>query len=101
MDRATQSVDRFWEEWTVGINGSPSIEALNATFRASWRSEVAERKFYSQRLVLVRTIQYMVRTRHISHQEAVDELEKRRREENISLSRLCRLLKEEETKRTE
>ncbi|KAK9484460.1 transcriptional activator of glycolytic enzymes-domain-containing protein [Lipomyces starkeyi] len=101
MDRATQSVDRFWEEWTVGINGSPSIQALNATFRASWRSEVAERKFYSQRLVLVRTIEWMARTRHISLNEAVDELEKRRRNENISLSRLCRILKEEESKRGE
>ncbi|KAJ8101031.1 transcriptional activator of glycolytic enzymes-domain-containing protein [Lipomyces tetrasporus] len=101
MDRATQSVDRFWEEWTVGINGSPSIQALNATFRASWRSEVAERKFYSQRLVLVRTIEWMARTRHIAVNEAVDELEKRRRNENISLSRLCRILKEEETKRGE
>ncbi|KAK9239785.1 transcriptional activator of glycolytic enzymes-domain-containing protein [Lipomyces kononenkoae] len=101
MDRATQSVDRFWEEWTVGINGCPSIQALNATFRASWRSEVAERKFYSQRLVLVRTIEWMARTRHMSLTEAVDELEKRRRNENISLSRLCRILKEEETKRGE
>ncbi|KAK9350857.1 transcriptional activator of glycolytic enzymes-domain-containing protein [Lipomyces doorenjongii] len=101
MDRATQSVDRFWEEWTVGINGSPSIQALNATFRASWRSEVAERKFYSQRLVLVRSIEWMARTRHISLNEAVDELEKRRRNENISLSRLCRILKEEESKRGE
>ncbi|KAK9465133.1 transcriptional activator of glycolytic enzymes-domain-containing protein [Lipomyces arxii] len=101
MDRATQSVDRFWEEWTIGINGAPSIQALNATFRASWRSEVAERKFYSQRLVLVRTIEWMARTRHISASEAVDELEKRRRNENISLSRLCRILREEETKRQE
>ncbi|KAK9456857.1 transcriptional activator of glycolytic enzymes-domain-containing protein [Dipodascopsis uninucleata] len=101
MDRGTQSVDRFWEEWTIGINGSPSIQALNATFRASWRSEVAERKFYSQRLVLVRTIEWMARTRQMPISEAVEELEKRRRNENISLSRLCRILKEEESKREE
>ncbi|KAK9471480.1 transcriptional activator of glycolytic enzymes-domain-containing protein [Dipodascopsis tothii] len=99
MDRNTQSVDRFWEEWTVGINGSPSILTLNANYRASWRSEVAERKFYSQRLVLVRTIEWMVRTRGISVDDAVNELEKRRRDQNISLSRLCRILKDEESSR--
>jgi hypothetical protein len=57
MCRQVKSVERLWQEWTVGLNGQPSVGALDSRWGSRWRSgRRGELQFYSLRLEVVREI---------------------------------------------
>ena len=63
MSRTIQTIPELWREWTVGLQGQPSIEQLDALYGSSWRSGPAaasERQFYSRRKTLITEIQRLV-----------------------------------------
>jgi hypothetical protein len=60
MSRTIQTIPELWQEWTVGLQGQPSIERLDELYGSSWRSGPAaasERQFYSRRKTLIAEIQ--------------------------------------------
>jgi hypothetical protein len=59
MSRTIQTIPELWQEWTVGLQGQPSIESLDELYGSSWRSGPAaasERQFYSRRKTLIAEI---------------------------------------------
>jgi hypothetical protein len=59
MSRTIQTIPELWREWTVGLQGQPSIERLDEQYSSSWRSgptAASERQFYSRRRTLITEI---------------------------------------------
>jgi hypothetical protein len=59
MSRTIQTVPDLWREWTVGLQGQPSIEKLDELYGWDWRAgpnAAAERQFYSRRKTLISEI---------------------------------------------
>lgn len=59
MSRAVHTIPELWQEWTVGLQGQPSIERLDELYGSRWRSgpsKAPERQFYSRRKVLITEI---------------------------------------------
>ena len=59
MSRTIQTIPELWQEWTIGLQGQPSIERLDELYGSSWRSGPAaasERQFYSRRKTLITEI---------------------------------------------
>jgi hypothetical protein len=51
MSRAVHTIPELWQEWTVGLQGQPSIERLDKLYSSHWRSgpsKAPERQFYSR-----------------------------------------------------
>jgi hypothetical protein len=54
LSRRVSTVPDLWREWTVGLAGLPSINALNAEWGSSWRrNSQPEKQYYSMRKVLI------------------------------------------------
>src|SRR6266480_4048665 len=60
MARGSNSVLRLWTEWTIGLDGGPSIQALNRCWGARWRVGPSEPMFYSRRRRVMMEIQRRV-----------------------------------------
>jgi hypothetical protein len=59
MSRAVHTIPELWREWTVGLDGQPSIERLDELYGSRWRSgpsKAPERQFYSRRKTLITEI---------------------------------------------
>jgi hypothetical protein len=59
MFRGSNSVLQLWTEWTLGLAGGPSIEALDRCWGARWRVG-SEAMFYSRRRRVIREIRRRV-----------------------------------------
>lgn len=56
MSRAVHTIPELWQEWTVGLDGQPSIKRLDELYGSRWRSgpsKASERQFYSRRKTLI------------------------------------------------
>src|SRR6266480_866154 len=60
MARGSNSVLRLWTEWTMGLDGGPSIQALDRCWGARWRVGPGEPMFYSRRRRVMMEIQRRV-----------------------------------------
>jgi Transcriptional activator of glycolytic enzymes len=57
MCRAVRTVEALWREWTVGLQGNPSIEVLDRKWGNHWRAgRQSELQWYSLRLEVIREI---------------------------------------------
>ena len=59
MSRTVHTIPELWQEWTVGLQGQPSIERLDELYGARWRSgpgKASERQFYSRPKTLITEI---------------------------------------------
>ena len=89
MHRGSNSVFQLWVEWTMGLAGGPSIEALNRCWGARWRASSSEGMFYSRRRRVIAEIRRRADAGTArSEREAVDQLEQLRG--SHSLDWLCK-----------
>jgi hypothetical protein len=100
MSRNTRTIPELWQEWTVGLNGQPSIERLDELYGSGWRSgpeSSAERQFYSRRKTLINEIRSLAAVEDPSlgdpYQTVVAKLEEERIRAGASLSKVIDALK--------
>ena len=94
MCRALVSVYDLWKEWNVGLNGSPSIQALERTYGAKWRQSSMEKMFFGRRKVIVNEI---YRQFHLGGpiETAIEQVELVRKRERLTLHGLSGWLKKQ------
>jgi hypothetical protein len=101
MSRTVQTIPELWQEWTVGLQGQPSIERLDELYGSSWRSGPAaasERQFYSRRKTLIAEIRRLAAAvkappNKEAYNTVVLQLEDERRRAGASLSKVIDALK--------
>lgn len=101
MSRTIQTIPELWQEWTVGLQGQPSIERLDKLHGSSWRSgptAASERQFYSRRKTLITEIQRLATAIKAppdaeTYNKVVIQLESERRRAGASLSKVISTLK--------
>jgi hypothetical protein len=90
MLRGSDSVLRLWTEWTLGLSGGPSIEALDRCWGARWRPG-GEAMFHSRRRKVIKDIRRRVEDGTArDERQAIDQLEELRGKR--SLDWLCKTL---------
>jgi hypothetical protein len=101
MSRTVQTIPELWREWTVGLQGQPSIERLDGLHGSSWRSgptAASERQFYSRRKTLVTEIRRLAAAIKAppdkeAYNRVVLQLEDERKRAGASLSKVIDALK--------
>ena len=88
MLRGGNSVFQLWTEWTLGLAGGPSIEALDRCWGAYWGAD-GEAMFYSRRRRIIKDIRRRVEDGIArDERQAIDQLEQLRGRR--SLNWLCK-----------
>jgi Centromere DNA-binding protein complex CBF3 subunit, domain 2/Transcriptional activator of glycolytic enzymes len=94
MCRSVKSVERLWQEWTVGLNGQPSVSALDSRWGSRWRSgRQRELQWYSLRLEVIREIRRRAKAQRSSEEQAMWSLHVQQQQMGCSLDRLCKQLR--------
>ncbi|KAF5096808.1 hypothetical protein D0Z00_002654 [Geotrichum galactomycetum] len=86
MNRKTRNLQELVQEWYHGINGGPSVKALEAKYGSKWRTKNdAERVFLGRRKVIIKRIEDLENKYkgHKTRDQIVNELE----QERISLGK--------------
>jgi hypothetical protein len=91
LSRGITTILDLWREWTVGLGGQLSIEALDERWGSRWRHG-AEFQFYSRRKVIIDEIKRLVAGGREAV-DAVDSLEQQRLRSKASLSQVINALK--------
>ena len=97
LSRDVYTVPELWREWTVGLQGLPSVDELNRLFEARWRP-ASERQYYSSRKVIVDEIRRRATGAIGATMEArlvtvVEEMEEQRKATGASLDKVYKTLK--------
>ncbi|KAF2111604.1 transcriptional activator of glycolytic enzymes-domain-containing protein, partial [Lophiotrema nucula] len=75
MSRGIKTVDGLWREWTIGLCGGPSIQALDIKWGSRWRAgRRSELQWYSLRLEAIKEIRRYAQARRTSEEAAMWEL---------------------------
>ena len=101
MSRTLRTIPELWQEWTIGLQGQPSIERLDELYGSSWRSGPAaasERQFYSRRKTLITEIRRLAAAIKAppdkeAYNIVVLQLEDKRKRAGVSLSKVIDVLK--------
>jgi hypothetical protein len=94
MCRSVKTVEALWREWTVGLNGQPSISALDSRWGSRWRAgRQSELQWYSLRLEVIREIRRVARAQRSSEQQAMWALQHQQQKMACSLDRFCKHLR--------
>jgi Transcriptional activator of glycolytic enzymes len=93
MSRSITKIPELWLEWTVGLRGQLSVEALDERWGSRWRHG-AEFQFYSRRKVIIDEIKRLMAGGREA-MDVVDSLEDQRKKSNASLSQVINGLKAE------
>ncbi|KAF2860004.1 hypothetical protein K470DRAFT_264837 [Piedraia hortae CBS 480.64] len=89
QDRSIATVPDLWQEWTVGLNGNPSVQSLEASLGASWRNKESDRSYYFRRKRIIdEIIRRASKGPAGSILEEVNGLEKFRADNKFSLNKL-------------
>jgi len=91
LSRAITTIPDLWREWTVGLGGQLSVEALDERWGSRWRHG-AEFQFYSRRKVIIDEIKRLVAGGREAV-DVVDSLEEQRLRSKASLSQVINALK--------
>jgi hypothetical protein len=91
LSRGITTILDLWREWTVGLGGQLSVEALDERWGARWRHG-AEFQFYSRRKVIIDEIKRLVAGGREAV-DVVDSLEEQRLRSKASLSQVINALK--------
>lgn len=71
-----RTVSDLWREWTIGLCGNPSIQALEERWGHKWRKEQSQRAFFSRRKFIIDNIRDWKNSRNIAEEEAVLAMER-------------------------
>jgi hypothetical protein len=94
MCRAVRTVDTLWREWTVGLQGQPSITELDRRWGALWRAgRHSEQQWYSLRLEAIREIRRIAQARRTSEDAAMWQLNHQQQQQRCSLDQFCKQLR--------
>jgi hypothetical protein len=96
------AVEQLHREWTVGLQGGPSILELDRRYGPRWRSDRrSEIQFYSLRLEIIREISRISLCDSVSDITAVQRVQGRQDREKWSLDKVCKTLRLEAKQRGE
>lgn len=99
MARNITTINQLWEEWTVGLNGQPSIEELDRSYGPAWRPGNTERQYYGRRRVIISEIRRRAALGE-TFVAVVDALERERLTSGASLDKIGKGLKKIAAERT-
>lgn len=88
-----RTVGDLWREWTVGLSGGPSIEALERQWQSRWRPARKSITFFCRRKYIIDHLRALINS-GMTEEEAIFTLERMRGDK--SLNKLHDLLKEQE-----
>lgn len=91
LSRGITTIPDLWREWTVGLGGQLSVEALDERWGLRWRRGI-EFQFYSRHKVIIDEIKRLVAGGREAV-EVVDSLEEQRLGSKASLSQVINALK--------
>jgi hypothetical protein len=91
LSRGVTTIPDLWREWTVGLGGQLSVEALDERWGSRWRHG-AEFQFYSRRKVIIDEIKRLAAGGRAAI-DVVDSLEEQRLRAKSSLSQVINALK--------
>ena len=93
MCRAVRSVEALWREWTVGLQGKPSIETLDRKWGNRWRAgRQSELQWYSLRLEAIREIRRIAQAQRTSKEAAMWQVSLQQQRTRCSLDQLYKQL---------
>jgi len=99
MSRGIETVREVWDEWTVGLTPFlPSVEQMDKKHGTKWRNSTKERKFYSNRLVIIREIRRLSALTGQSVDDVIDMLDNEVK--STSWTRMVTRLRREHVART-
>jgi Centromere DNA-binding protein complex CBF3 subunit, domain 2/Transcriptional activator of glycolytic enzymes len=94
MSRSVKTVERLWQEWTVGLQGGPAIRTLDSTWGSRWRAgKRSELQWYSLRLEAMKEIKRIAQSQRTSEEAAMWQLHVEQQRTGYSLDRLCKQLR--------
>jgi hypothetical protein len=94
MCRAVRTVEALWREWTVGLQGSPSIDMLDRRWGSRWRAgRQNELQWYSLRLEVIKEIRRIAQAQRTGEEAAMWQVNLQQQQTNCSLDQLCKRLR--------
>ena len=94
MCRALRTVEALWQEWTVGLQGGPSIEALDRKWGNQWRAgRQSELQWYSLRLEVIKEIRRIAQVQRTGEEAAMWQVNLLQQQMQCSLDQLCKRLR--------
>ena len=94
MCRSVRTVEDLWYEWTVGLQGQPSICELDRRWGSLWRAgRQSELQWYSLRLEVIKEIRHVAQARRTSEDAAMWQVNQRQQQQRCSLDQFCKLLR--------
>jgi hypothetical protein len=94
MCRAVRSVEALWREWTMGLQGNPSIEVLDRKWGNRWRAgRQTELQWYSLRLEVIREIRRVAQAQRTSEEAAMWQVSLQQQQTRCSLDQFCKQLR--------
>lgn len=103
LSRSVLTIPELWRQWTVGVNGSPSIATLDQQYGSRWRTKHSETQYYCVRKViideLIRRAEVKTGGYDANIADVVEELEAERKRAGASLSKMSGVLKKEKKAR--
>ena len=91
---AVRTVEALWREWTVGLQGHPSIEVLDRKWGNHWRAgRQSELQWYSLRLEVIREIRRLAQAQGTGEDAAMWQVSLQQQQARCSLDQFCKLLR--------
>jgi Transcriptional activator of glycolytic enzymes/Centromere DNA-binding protein complex CBF3 subunit, domain 2 len=86
MCHTAKTVEALWHEWTVGLQGRPSINMLDRQWGSQWRAGCcSELQFYSLQLEIIREIRHIAQAQRTSEEAAMWQVSKQQQNMKCSL----------------
>jgi len=93
MCRVVKSVWALWCEWTEGLEGNPSVTALDSKWGSKWRAgRQNELQRYSLRLEVIKEIKQVAQAQRVSEEAAMWQVNLRQERMQCSLDQLYKRL---------
>ena len=94
MSRTVRTVDTFWHEWTVSLQGRPSIDMLDRRWGSQWRAGCQdELQWYLLHLEIIKEIRHKAQAQRTSEDAAMWQVSKLQQDMRCSLDQLCKRLR--------
>ncbi|WWC90452.1 uncharacterized protein L201_005387 [Kwoniella dendrophila CBS 6074] len=93
MSRSVKSVTDLWREYTVGLNGQPSMRLMYEGSKHIFVND-SERKFYDGRKKILESVKHIALVQGITEQQAASKVETLRQKDNLSLNKLISMIKQ-------
>ena len=94
MCRAVRTVKELWREWTVGLQGHPSIEALDRKWGNRWRAgRHSKLQWYSLQLEVIREIRRLAQAQGMGEDAAMWQVSLQQQQASCSLDQFYKLLR--------